>query len=214
MIKALLFDFDGVLAKSNALYVKAYLALFKRYGIQVKEKSLLAHFGEEHRALFHDFVSKKKFNILHHAYHKKVLTPSFYRKIRLISGVQPMLRCLSCEYSLGLCTGAPRKTLRYLRNDLGLKHYFDYLSCADDVRHGKPAPDLLLRALRKLHIKPSEALYIGDAPRDYLSAKRARVPFVAVLTGVLTRSACKKLNIKHILSDVTQLHSFLHKTKV
>src|SRR3989344_3022168 len=197
MIKAILFDFDGVLAKSNALYVKAYLALFKRYGIRIKEKALLAHFGEEHQALLHHFASKKQFNPLHRAYHKEVLTPSFYRNIQLIFGVRPMLRNLGRKYSLGLCTGAPRKTIRYLRNELGLNLYFDYLSCADDVRHGKPAPDLLLRALSKLHVKPSEAIYIGDAPRDYLSAKRAGVPFVAVLTGVFDRKQTKKLGVRH-----------------
>ncbi|MEK6963254.1 MAG: HAD family hydrolase [Nanoarchaeota archaeon] len=211
MIKAILFDFDGVLARSNALYLKEYLALFKKHGIPVQEKALLAHFGEEHLVLFHHFASKKKFNILHREYHKKVLTPSFYKKIRLISGVRTMLQRLSYDHSLGLCTGAPRKTLRYLRNELGLKHYFRYLSCADDVRHGKPAPDLLLRALSKLHVKPSEAIYIGDAPRDYLSAKRAGVPFIAVLTGVLTRSECRKLKIKQILSDVTKLPHFLER---
>ncbi len=213
MIKAILFDFDGVLAKSNELYVKAYLALFKRYGISVKEKALLAHFGEEHRALFHHFASKKQFNILHRAYHKKVLTLAFYRKIRLLSRVRPMLRRLSCDYSLGLCTGAPRKTLSYLKKHLKLNLYFDCLNCADDVRHGKPAPDLLLRALRKLHTKPSEALYIGDAPRDCLSAKRAGVPFVAVLTGVLDRKQAKKMGIRHVISDVTRLPSFLDKAK-
>lgn len=215
VIQALLFDFDGVLAKSNELYVNAYLGLFKRYGIRVKKKDLLAHFGEDHRALFQHFVPKERFttlyNVYHRAYHKEVLTLSFYRHIHLLSGVRTMLQRLGRGYLLGICTGCPRKTLLYLKNNLGLKHSFDYLSCADDVQHGKPAPDLLLRALRILRIKPSEALYIGDAPRDYLCAKRARVPFVAVLSGVLTRSMCKKLGVKHILLDVTQLPRFLEK---
>ena len=56
---------------------------------------------------------------------------------------------------------------------------FDTIVCGDDVEHRKPAPDLVLKALENLNIKPgSHAWYVGDSTTDVISAKKASVTAV------------------------------------
>ena len=66
-----------------------------------------------------------------------------------------------------------RLLLRIL--ECGNLHYdFDLIVGADDVKKGKPAPDMLLYACKKLKIKPEEAIMVGDSKIDMIAAKKAK----------------------------------------
>jgi phosphoglycolate phosphatase len=67
--------------------------------------------------------------------------------------------------------------------------YFDVIVGGEDVANHKPHPEGALKAVAALRAAPSEVLYVGDSVVDAETARRAQLPFAAVLTGVTSRHA-------------------------
>jgi len=59
-------------------------------------------------------------------------------------------------------------------------HYFDYSVCGDEIEHGKPNPDVFLKALEKAGAKPSEAFVLEDSINGILAAHNANIPVIFI----------------------------------
>jgi phosphoglycolate phosphatase-like HAD superfamily hydrolase len=90
---------------------------------------------------------------------------------------------------------------------------FDSVITADDTQDHKPHPEPLLLACGRLGIKPEEAVYVGDSLLDYEAAKRAKVKFIAVLSGDVSKEEFKKNGVKNVIPSVAELPEFLRAKK-
>lgn len=90
-------------------------------------------------------------------------------KVEIFPEVQPMLELLSQHYALGVITNGNADVSR-----LGLADYFRFALCAEDLGIGKPDPAPFVEALRRSGVPASEAVHVGDHPRDDIAgAQRA-----------------------------------------
>ncbi|PYB94484.1 HAD family hydrolase [Pseudomonas fulva] len=90
-------------------------------------------------------------------------------KVEIFPEVQPMLELLSQHYALGVITNGNADVSR-----LGLADYFRFALCAEDMGIGKPDPAPFVEALRRSGVPASEAVHVGDHPRDDIAgAQRA-----------------------------------------
>ena len=213
MIKAVLLDLDGVLTDSNTAYLELFERMFAKHNIRVSRPLILRHFGENANKFFKAVVPSGKYGEICKYYAEQALTPAFFRTIKLFPYSRKTLETLNKKYKLALCTGAYNKTVVYLIKKLRLKKYFKVIITGQDVKKGKPAPDLLLVALKKLEVKLSEAVYVGDAPADVSTARNARLRPIIVLTGVLKKKSARGMGVTDVLSDVSKLPLFLEKLK-
>ncbi|MFQ6080113.1 MAG: HAD family hydrolase [Candidatus Bathyarchaeia archaeon] len=77
---------------------------------------------------------------------------------------------------------------------LNLDHYFDVVVGSDDVPKGKPAPDMVLEACRKVGCHPSESVIVGDSHVDMVMGKNAKVKAcIGVLSGIAPRDKLEAL---------------------
>ena len=83
--------------------------------------------------------------------------------------------------------------------------FFDIIIGGEDVKKAKPSPQGLLKALRCLHRKKKDTLYIGDSIIDAQTALLAGVDFVGVLNGMTTREELAEYRHRQILPDLTLL---------
>jgi len=90
--------------------------------------------------------------------------------------------------SIAIATSCAKDELRHYLALLGVSELIDAVACGDDVKHGKPHPDLIRLALRRAGA-PAEALMVGDTPYDAEAAEAAGVAAVGVLTGEFSRRA-------------------------
>lgn len=173
-IKAVIFDIDGVLIdsfRSNFKFVKRFLT----------EAGYKAPTEKQYRKGFHltlDQVirvfagvddAKEIKRIVRIAF--KVYTIS--EKVKLPEDSVFIIKKLSKSYKLGLVTGRIKlgvdeyldlsKTRKYFKTAVHFSHY----------KNSKPHPEPLLIAAKRLKVKPSEAVYIGDALTDIQAAKAA-----------------------------------------
>ncbi|SCG58355.1 HAD-IA family hydrolase [Micromonospora halophytica] len=84
---------------------------------------------------------------------------------------------------LAVATGRSGARARHVLDLVGMLPLVDHVVGSDEVRRPKPAPDIVLRALELLAVRPADALMVGDAPADLASAHAAGVVAVAALWG-------------------------------
>lgn len=109
----------------------------------------------------------------------------------------------------GLKLGIVSTKFRYrietiLKRD-GLLASFDLIVGGEDVTKHKPDPEGLLMAVDKLASFPSACLYVGDSVTDAETAKRAGIPFVAVLSGATQRERFRRYLVYKFLKNISEL---------
>ncbi|MBW2975576.1 HAD family phosphatase [Candidatus Woesearchaeota archaeon] len=173
MIKAVIFDLDGVLVDS----LEAWFRLFNK---------ALRHFGKEEITL-HTFKSRiwggniegdaKEFFGRPVEDIKKIYFDGFdeFKKgVRLFPDTKNVLTKLKNKgLKVGLATNTPCKQAHKLLDYLSLKDDFDVILGGDEVEHGKPAPDIIILACKRLGIKIKESAYVGDSNADMAAGRKA-----------------------------------------
>ncbi|MBI2942878.1 MAG: HAD family hydrolase [Candidatus Wallbacteria bacterium] len=217
--EAVLFDFDGVIVTgSNEAYFPVYHAAFVSVGYRLSP--------EEERALVLRYWSWPSMHFFQHlfeedperarratdAYREALFTREFFDALRVHPELDAMLgRLQGRGLRLGIVSGASGEMLRRILEHYGLaRHFGPVLSGYDfEPQHQKPSPHMLLEACAALGCRPENALYVGDTDSDLEAARRARMPFCAVLTGNLTLQGAKSLGADWVIPGVEALEQVL-----
>lgn len=124
----------------------------------------------------------------------------------LLPFVPETLRALKkMGLSLGILSNKFRRRIEVIMKRENLLACFDVIVGSEDVSHYKPNPESLLLAIRLLGGIPANSLYIGDSVTDAETAKRAEVPFVAVLSGVTPKEDFKEYPFHGIINNLAHL---------
>jgi len=214
LIKAIIFDCDGVILDSNQAYEKMYEELFRKYGVKKTAMDIYPHFGESPKHIMKAFFhGRKNIRIIYKDYIKRISRREFNQKIRIHKGAKNSITKLSKHYKIAVVSGALRFRLLNSLGKYGLTKYFLSIFGSDDVRNAKPNPEALNRTIKRLKVRKSEVIFIGDAPNDLRAARRAGIKFAAVLTGVLDKKMAKHIGADYVISDINKIGKLLKDMK-
>jgi len=123
----------------------------------------------------------------------KTMTPPFGAV--LIRGTYEALQALKTRgFKMAIATTARQKRAKESLKKLKLDTHFKVVVGADDVAHGKPAPDMILKACTMTGCSPRDTVMIGDSHIDMMMGKNARVKAcIGVLTGSDSREKLQKV---------------------
>ncbi|OGG11944.1 hypothetical protein A2Z00_03975 [Candidatus Gottesmanbacteria bacterium RBG_13_45_10] len=191
VIRAVLFDYDGVLVDSNHDHFMAWKHVFAGQGIRITKKVFLPLEGLSPTGIAqalakHYRLPQERCGELADAKHTYYQT---HHTFRLYPGVQRVIRELKDRgIRVGLVTGGifPRIKEATPAYFLAL---FDVVITSDMVKHNKPHPDPYLKALTELHMKKDQAVVVENAPLGIQSANAAGIYCIAVATTF----PCRKL---------------------
>ncbi len=120
--------------------------------------------------------------------------------------VPEVIRRLKDEgMAIGIVSTKFRRRIEEILGREDLLEPFDVIVGGEDVSRHKPDPEGLLAAIERLGGSPSGSLYVGDSVTDAETARRAGVPFAAVLNGVTPREAFKDYPAYKILDNLGEL---------
>jgi HAD superfamily hydrolase (TIGR01662 family) len=188
MIKAVIFDFDGVLVDSLERMFLAYKEIAKEFGTDMR-------YIRKKDFLDNDWtVTLKKMGLKKSQYKKAVdIWEKYYyknhHKDKVFLGVRPVLSALHGKYKLAIASDGYESKIEKKLKSYGLKKYFDVITGRVSKDHKrKPHPMSINNTLKKLKVKPSETVYIGDMDTDIHAAKNAKLKMVIGVTyGFHTR---------------------------
>jgi len=176
MIKAVLFDFDGVIVNSEPLHLRSFRMLLKPLGVRISTERWYREFtGIGSRAimaaLFRDFgipgdtsgwVEKRK------KLYQQLVEEG---KLKTIPGVRAFLRMLKRRRILtAIVSGGHGENIRVVLRRLGLEMFFNTVVALEDVQNRKPHPEGFELAMQRLGVKPHECIAIEDSPNGIAAA--------------------------------------------
>jgi len=181
MIRALIFDFDGLIIDTETPLIDVWEDMHQRAGLAYQRSTAIGLIGHVET----DFDPWAGFGPTSDRAALEAEHQRLYRARVVQLPVLPgVLDCLREAKTRGLLLGvASSSSHRHVDGHLGrlgLLPYFDVIRCRDDVKATKPAPDLYLAAIRELNVAPQEAIAFEDSHPGTTAAKRAGLRCVAI----------------------------------
>jgi HAD superfamily hydrolase (TIGR01509 family) len=189
-LKGLLLDIDGTLVKSNDAHAQAYVEAFADYGYKIQfeqVRPLIGMGGDQVIPQMVPELSGKEGTGKKIADRRKeLIIRKFGATLEPTEGSRQLVEKLQQDgYELVISSSATHEELSVL---LKAAQVDDLLAQApattsSDANATKPAPDLIEASLKKGHLKPNEAILLGDTPFDIQAAKAAGVEVIAFRSG-------------------------------
>ena len=207
MISHVIFDCDGVLLDSEKISMDVDLALLAENGIDFTEAEMHRRFvGVTFESMVADMeVEFNKTLPKDLGDRKDVLMLDHYRReLKTVPGVIPMLQQLSLPKSIG--TNGPRQRALEALRMTGLEPFFgDRLTTFEDVKYGKPAPDIYQLAAFRAGFAPDKCLVVEDSVTGVTAALAAGAHVIG-FTGVAHDPVSKAKALKE-LGVLTVVHT-------
>lgn len=186
MIRALIFDFDGLILDTESALIAAYADVHAAHGVAFEHERFLHSVGHADYAFdpWHAFEKRAD----RAALETERRTRNRERDLHLpvLPGVIALLDAARVQpLRVGLASNSPRPHCERHLTRIGLLDRFGFLACREDVPLPKPAPDLYQLVLNRFGLRGHEAIAFEDSHTGSLAAKRANLWTVAA-PGVST----------------------------
>lgn len=212
--RAVLFDFDGTLIDSYPAItasVNHVRAVYDLPPLSVAE--VTPHVGRGPQHLLRATVGRgdDDANVLAYRTHH----PTVFREgTQLLPGANETLFALRQQgLLLGICSNKPVAFTRELVVHLGIADALALVLGPEDVGRHKPAPDMLLSAMRRLGTDAESTLYVGDMTVDIETARAAQVRVWVVPTGSDSPESLRRAQPDRLLACLAEIVELLAPAK-
>jgi len=185
-LRAVIFDWDGVVVDSSAHHERSWEILAAKRGLPLPADHFKRGFGKKNNVIIPDLGwAKEPADVEALAHEKEEIYRSLVREkgIEPLPGVRELLSALRAEnIPCAIASSTERANLDLPIDLMGLREFFTVIVSGEEVVHGKPDPAVFLLAAERLGIKPADCAVIEDALVGIEAAKRAGMPVLAVAT--------------------------------
>jgi len=222
MLKALIFDFDGLILDTETPEVFVWQSIYKDHGFELpmeEWKKTVGGYGistfdaAEHLAL----LSSGRLDPLSSKARYRTETEAIIHASPILPGVMEIIQeAKQAGLKVAIGSSSEHAWVDTHAKRLNIFHYFDFITCRDDVAPGrtKPHPDIYLKSLECLQIQKHEAVVFEDSVNGVEAARRAGIFVVAVpneltaqmgVAGDLTVSSIAELSLQDLQGSVNSL---------
>src|SRR6185295_5419808 len=185
MSGAVLWDLDGTLVDSEEYHWRAWKETLDRAGVGITRQDFLSSFGQRNDAILTKWLGKNasagKIEQIGNDKEER------YRELVRLEGLLPLpgaaewVERLHHEgWQQAIASSAPRSNVETVLDALHIRPWFQAAVAAEDVREGKPAPDVFLTAAAQLGTEPHGCVVVEDARAGIQAAQRAGMRSIAV----------------------------------
>jgi HAD superfamily hydrolase (TIGR01509 family) len=208
-LRGVIFDMDGVIVDSEPRHERAFLKVVRQIGYGDKLDMRFADYiGRSDMVLWMDFVAK----------HKppqslaELLDLKRRRTIQILRREQPvfapvpgLLERLATRYALALASGSDQGVVAEVLKFKGLRRFFTAVVSGSEIRHGKPAPDIFLRAADLLSLPPQSCCVIEDSKPGVAAALAAQMQVIAITNTHPARELRQATHVVRTYEEIERL---------
>lgn len=193
MLKAIIFDCDGVIADTEPIHMEAFGRVLAEEGISLTEDDYYAHYlALDDRACFARAFAEQRASFSQDLVNELIRRKSEYVEVimqaglEILPGAEDLIRRAAECYPLAIASGALRAEIEMVVNYGGFRDCFQVVVSAEDVARSKPHPDPFIKALELLNLRnhdrigSRECLVIEDSIHGIRAAHQAAMRCVAV----------------------------------
>ncbi len=193
MLKAIIFDFDGIITDSEPVHLRMFQKVLGEMGLTISEKDYYdIYLGMDDKGCFSTVLRsngiESNFEHIQSLIDKKTVYLMDYIKDNLFiyPGVVEFIENSSKKYLLAIASGALRHEIEFILEGAGIRSAFNIIVSAEDVSEGKPNPECFIMALDRLNeisgqpITTADCLVVEDSIAGIEAAKAAGMRCAAV----------------------------------
>ena len=198
-INAVVWDCDGTLLDTEALFAKAWQLVMKDYDVEISNERMITYTGMDDKIVHADLSREANLpnfettmDMLHNAIDEKLSDKDLV--------FEDVLKCL--EYlsknniKQGCASASPEKRLIEKLTKSDLIGYFESIYGGDMVENNKPSPEIYLATFKDLDVIPEEVLVIEDSPYGIESGKRSGAQVLAIDRGMFSEQQLSSADYK------------------
>ena len=203
-IKAILFDMDGVLIEAKDWHYEALNRALNLFGMPISRSDHLTYFNGLPTAIklemlsadrglpkqLHAFLNEMKQQYTIEMVHTQCY-PNFIHELALFN-------LKHRGYKLAVCSNSIRSTVELMMRRSSLDKYLDIVISNEDVVHGKPDPEIYIKAMTHFGLKPEECLIIEDNEHGIKAAKASKGHLLVV-------KDIQETNLKNIFNCIEEI---------
>ena len=217
MLRAVIFDFDGVITDSEILHFRAFNQVLRQYGIELtKQEYYKTYLGfndaDCYGLLINQGLLKAEMEQISNLIEEK---KQIYKELaktegKMIEGVRDFLTLLEeNSVTMAICSGSLLTEVEMVLEDTGLRHMFEVIVSGEQVKKGKPHPEGFILALKKLNknsqspIAAGECIVIEDSHWGLQAGKAAGMHTIAVTNSYDAEQLAMAEKIVSRLNELT-----------
>lgn len=182
-MRAIVFDMDGLMIDSETVYWAVGHEIAREFGKEVSDRTLGSMMGRSPIKSVEIYAqdlgltqSPQELLAMREARVKQALE----RGVEPMPGLFEVLGEFAGRCKLAIATSAPMELVEIVVRKLDLRPYFQVIQTSDDVAHGKPDPEIYLKAIARLGAAPHDCVVLEDSSNGALAGKRSGAYTIAV----------------------------------
>jgi HAD superfamily hydrolase (TIGR01509 family) len=209
--KAVIFDLDGTLINSLPYHFLAFKDMLLEHGIRIDDRHLRKIIGMSSSDILkelkrkhglggsvQDLREERRYHYFKFLGNRDITFP----------GVKRMLRELRLTHKTAVATGSSLVTFTH-STDKDFQGSFDAIVTINDVKRGKPHPDQLLLAAKRMRVKPKDCVMVSDSLYDGIAAGRAGMRFIGVTSGYTSRKELESAGAVAVIRSAGRIKGVL-----
>lgn len=205
--RAFLFDLNGTMIDDMDYHIKAWHRIFNELGATKSfEETKLECYGKNHEVLERVFPKrfseeeKDKMSIEKEKQYQQEYAP----EMKLIDGLPEFLgTAYKKGYKMAIGSAAIMFNIDFVLEGLNIRHYFDSIVSADDVRRSKPDPETYVQCAAQLNVLPADCIVFEDSPKGVEAAQRAGMNAIVLTTMHVVADFNNYDNVLFAIRDYT-----------
>ncbi len=211
MIRAILWDNDGVLVDTEGLYFQAGHEVLATQGVELTHKDFAEQSLKKGLSVF-DFLPVQDAELIEQLRLKRNARYSalLANGVQVVDGVVETLETFYGRVQMGIVTGSRRDHFDIVHAQTNLLPFFDFVLAREDYEEAKPHPDAYLTAMRLHGLQPDDCVVVEDSERGCIAAAAAGLRVLAVPNALSKygdfSSAYKILNsVRDVVNEIEKL---------
>lgn len=203
-IHTILFDLDGTLIDTNELIIASFMHTFNHYNLPYTREEIIEFNGPPLVETFSTIDPDRVEEMIDvYREHNLRVHNEYVKAFPYVKEVLDILQ--ENDIQIGIVTTKMADSVDRGLEIAGLDHRFDTIVTLDDVKHPKPHPEPVIKAMNHIGANPTTTLMVGDNSHDIESGKNAGIRTAGVAWSFKGADRIKKHNPTYMLEDMRDL---------